>query len=275
MATQSQKAAAAKQDAAMASRAPAPTPAQTGKANAAKQDAAMASRAPAPAPTPAQTGAANAAKQDAAMALRAAENAAAIVANKTPAPAATPTASVTYYDDIANYNWHEGFNTPAPLPIQKPPTPVSNPIGGGSGGGGNRPPPPPPPPPATPDQPLPPTLQLPLPVRTAPIDTVLFNDDTVPIEIMADLIFENIGGQELIDIARNDIVNGQEVSYQPIKNLSSIQQQYNPNNIVSLQATADKYFNNFAIKLEKLKTRYYSLTQEEEEFFDKIFKKYL
>ena len=31
----------------------------------------------------------------------------------------------------------------------------------------------------------------------------------------------------------------------------------------------------FAIKLEKLKIRYYSLTQEEEEFFDKIFKKYL
>jgi hypothetical protein len=31
----------------------------------------------------------------------------------------------------------------------------------------------------------------------------------------------------------------------------------------------------FAIKIEKLKTRYYSLTQEEEEFFDKIFKKYL
>jgi hypothetical protein len=67
---------------------------------------------------------------------------------------------------------------------------------------------------------------------------------------MTDLIFENIGGQELINIARNDIVNGQKVSYQPIKNLSSIQQQYNPNNILGIQNTSDKYFSNFPIKFE-------------------------
>ncbi len=88
------------------------------------------------------------------------------------------------------------------------------------------------------------------PVLTAPIDTILFNDDNVPIEIMTDLIFENIGGQELINIARNDTVNGQTVIYQPIKNLTQIQQEYNPNNIVSLQATSDKYFQNFSIKLD-------------------------
>jgi hypothetical protein len=88
------------------------------------------------------------------------------------------------------------------------------------------------------------------PVLTAPIDTILFNDDSVPVEIMADLIFENIGGQELINIARNDTINGQTVIYQPIKNLTAIQQQYNPNNIVSLQSTSDKYFQNFSIKFD-------------------------
>jgi LysM repeat protein len=93
-------------------------------------------------------------------------------------------------------------------------------------------------------------LPPPPPVKTAPIDTVLFNSDELPIEVMTDLIFENIGGHELINIARNDIINGQQISYQPIKNLSSIQQQYNPNNIVSLQSTSDKYFANFPIKLE-------------------------
>ena len=89
------------------------------------------------------------------------------------------------------------------------------------------------------------------PVLTAPIDTILYNDDTLPIEIMTDLIFENIGGQELISIARNDTVNGQKIIYQPIKNLSTVQQQYNPNNIVSLQATSDKYFQNFSIKFDQ------------------------
>jgi hypothetical protein len=95
------------------------------------------------------------------------------------------------------------------------------------------------------------TTLPPIPVKTAPIDTILFNDDSVPIEIMTDLIFENIGGQELINIARNDTVNGQTVIYQPIKNLTAIQQQYNPNNIISLQATSDKYFQNFSIKFDE------------------------
>jgi hypothetical protein len=90
----------------------------------------------------------------------------------------------------------------------------------------------------------------PAPVKTAPIDTVQFNEEGILVEAMIDLIFENVGGQELINIARNDIVNGQNISYNPIKNLSSIQQQYNPNNILSVQLTSDKYFSNFSIKLE-------------------------
>jgi LysM repeat protein len=93
-------------------------------------------------------------------------------------------------------------------------------------------------------------LPPPPPVKTASIDTVLFNDDDLPIEVMADLIFENIGGQELINISRNDIINGQKISYQPIKNISSIEQQYNSKNIIGIQSTSDKYFNNFSIKLE-------------------------
>ena len=71
------------------------------------------------------------------------------------------------------------------------------------------------------------------------------------IEMMADLIFEDIGGHELINIARNDIINGQQVSYTPIKNLGLIQQTYNPNNILRLQSTSEKYFANFSIKLEE------------------------
>jgi len=87
-------------------------------------------------------------------------------------------------------------------------------------------------------------------VKTATKDIILFNDAAIPVRLMEDLIFEDIGGEELISIARRDTVNGQKITYQPIKNLSSIEQEYNPNNIVSLQATADKYFANFPIKLD-------------------------
>jgi hypothetical protein len=87
-------------------------------------------------------------------------------------------------------------------------------------------------------------------IKVATPDIILFNDESVPIEVMADLIFEDIGGQELINIARFDTIDGQKISYQPIKNLSLINQQYNPNNILGLQQTSNLYFSGFAIKLE-------------------------
>jgi hypothetical protein len=85
------------------------------------------------------------------------------------------------------------------------------------------------------------TAYSPAPTKTAPIDTVLFDDESMSPEIMADLIFEDIGGHELLSISRNDIINGQRVSYSPIKNLGLVQQRYNPNNILRLQATSDTY----------------------------------
>jgi len=91
----------------------------------------------------------------------------------------------------------------------------------------------------------------PKPTKTAPIDTILFDDQSISPEIMADLVFEDIGGHELLSISRNDIINGQQVSYSPIKNLGLVQQRYNPNNIMGLQSTSDKYFANFAIKFDE------------------------
>lgn len=84
-------------------------------------------------------------------------------------------------------------------------------------------------------------------VKSATPDIVLFDDDSMPIEIMTDLIFENIGGQELINIVRSDLVNGQTVLYQPIKNLSNVYFQYNPQNILALQDTDLNYFKKFPI----------------------------
>lgn len=104
---------------------------------------------------------------------------------------------------------------------------------------------------ATPPAPAPePAISPPAAIKTATPDIILFDDSALPIEVMTDLIFENIGGQELINIARHDTVNGQAISYQPIKNLSSIQQEYNPNNILSLQQTENRFFAGFSIKLE-------------------------
>jgi hypothetical protein len=89
-------------------------------------------------------------------------------------------------------------------------------------------------------------------VKSASPDIVIFNDREIEenAEAFVDLLFENIGGQELLQIARFDTVNGQEVLYQPIKNLNIIQEEYNPNNILKLQKTSDRIFGNFPIKFE-------------------------
>ena len=99
-------------------------------------------------------------------------------------------------------------------------------------------------------------------VKSASPDIVIFNDKNIEdnAEAMVDLLFENIGGQELLQIARYDTVNGQEVLYQPIKNLNIIQQEYNPNNILKLQKTSDRIFGNFPIKLDPTIPEEYSIT---------------
>lgn len=88
-------------------------------------------------------------------------------------------------------------------------------------------------------------------VKIATPDLFIFKDEVVPIEVMTDLIFENIGGQELITISRNDIISGQSIYYQPIKNISSLYLQYNPQNILNLQDTSVTFFKNYPIKFER------------------------
>jgi hypothetical protein len=88
-------------------------------------------------------------------------------------------------------------------------------------------------------------------VLAASKDIILITDESMPIEVMTDLIFEDIGGQEIINISRSDIINGQSVIYQPIKNLTSLNYQYNPQNIMSLQDTSESYFKKFPIIFDK------------------------
>lgn len=104
---------------------------------------------------------------------------------------------------------------------------------------------------ATPNLPIPNASIASDGVLAASKDIFVITDESLPIEIMTDLVFEDIGGQEIINISRSDIVNGQNVVYQPIKNLTSLNYQYNPQNIISLQDTLENYFKKFPIQLDK------------------------
>lgn len=87
-------------------------------------------------------------------------------------------------------------------------------------------------------------------IKAATPELVAFLNPVLPEDYMVDLVFENIGGQELINISRNDLLSGQSFVYQPIKNITSIFFQYNPQNILKLQDTSSTYFKNFPIKFE-------------------------
>lgn len=86
-------------------------------------------------------------------------------------------------------------------------------------------------------------------VKSASPEYILFDESTVPIEVMTDLVFQDIGGQELISMARQNTVRGQDVIYQPIKNLAELDQEYSPTKILSLQRASTKYFDKFAINI--------------------------
>lgn len=88
-------------------------------------------------------------------------------------------------------------------------------------------------------------------VKIATPSLLALSNTPLDINSMVELIFQDIGGQELINIARSDAINGQDIVYSIIKNLKNIMLDYNSNNIIKLQGTSDSYFKNFSIKLEQ------------------------
>lgn len=114
------------------------------------------------------------------------------------------------------------------------------------------PPPAAPPPPPPPGPVLPRFTAMPTPdknIKEAPSDIIQFDDDSVEIALLQDLLFEDIGGVELANISRSDLIDGQSVIYEPIKNLSTVRQEFNPNNVVAT-AFSSNYFSRFGIDLD-------------------------
>lgn len=68
-------------------------------------------------------------------------------------------------------------------------------------------------------------------------------------DFIADAIIEDIGGQEIINISRNDLLNGQNITYSVIENLASTQRKFNANELVKLQSTSEDYFDAFSLDL--------------------------
>lgn len=116
---------------------------------------------------------------------------------------------------------------------------------GNSGGSGQSYPPAPAPIPAPPPPPKPTTFS----VKQPSPSLVQYDSDSLPQELLSDLLYEDVGGQELINISRHDIIDGQNVSYSLIRNLSILNQSFNPNNILAGQITYSNQLGQYALDI--------------------------
>lgn len=80
-----------------------------------------------------------------------------------------------------------------------------------------------------------PVFKAPTGIKQATPDIIVFDEETVDIGYIADAYFEEYGGSELIRISRHDLINGDDVSYNPIINLSNLRERFNSNNIINIE----------------------------------------
>lgn len=86
-------------------------------------------------------------------------------------------------------------------------------------------------------------------IKPASPDLIIFEDSVLPVDIMTDLIFEQVGGQEIINVSRHDLLNGQRKGYTLISNTDRIAKEYGSKNFIRISGTLQEKFDNFAIKL--------------------------
>jgi hypothetical protein len=86
-------------------------------------------------------------------------------------------------------------------------------------------------------------------VKAARPDIINF-EKPVDSSLINTIIFEQLGGQELINIVRHDLIAGQKIDYQPVRGISRSGFDFDPLSLVSLQGTSNIIFNNFSIRLE-------------------------
>jgi hypothetical protein len=77
----------------------------------------------------------------------------------------------------------------------------------------------------------------------------LDSEVTTSADYIAERFFEELGGTELINLSRHDLIDGVQVSYNPIANLSKLRQRFNPNNIIATDALSDSEFARSSIDL--------------------------
>jgi hypothetical protein len=92
---------------------------------------------------------------------------------------------------------------------------------------------------------IPPTL-----VKIPSRDVVDYQDADIPVELITNLLFENLGANELVKFERHDTIEGTNSTYDIISNLAGIKKEFDPSGLISRQKPDTSYFDIYNIKLE-------------------------
>jgi hypothetical protein len=79
---------------------------------------------------------------------------------------------------------------------------------------------------------------------------ILSADPAATVEEMQNVLWQGIGGHEIISLARRDLVDGKNISYELISGLQKLFAEYNPKTIISIENASPLYFQNFGIRFE-------------------------
>jgi hypothetical protein len=86
-------------------------------------------------------------------------------------------------------------------------------------------------------------------VKVATPDLIIFDPNATSADAMADLIFENIGGEELLEISRSDLINSANVIFPRIKNVVRVVPPEAIDQMGGYSDTADDDTNNYSLSL--------------------------
>jgi hypothetical protein len=86
-------------------------------------------------------------------------------------------------------------------------------------------------------------------IKQADPDVVLDPGTDASGDYIVERFFEELGGTELINLSRYDLIDGISVTYNPIANLSRLRRRFNPNNIIALDILSEDEFSKFSIDL--------------------------
>lgn len=90
-----------------------------------------------------------------------------------------------------------------------------------------------PPSPAPPPPPPPPGQKQTSQVKVSNVNVVAMNYNQQPVELLEKMFFQDVGGTEILSVARHDTVGGEPVIYSEVDNLKDLQIQFNPLNILT------------------------------------------